>query len=130
MGLSSSVEKTAPSYAVVLSDTVLSKPCSEEHLQALAPFIQHWEQFAIHLNISKAERILISYNSDDFEDQKVQSLLTWRRRMGMKATYQVIFNILEMLHATELSDTLVMVLQKSYPNELSAQAHDVVHNKR
>lgn len=130
MGLSSSVHKisTPPLYAVILPDTILNEPCSEEHLQALAPYIQNWEQLAIHLNISKAERILMSYNSVDFDDKKVQSLLTWRRRMGKKATYLVIFNICEMVHATELSDALITILQKCYPSEVSA--HSVVLSKR
>ena len=117
MGLSSS----HPSYITALPDTVLNKPCSEEYLQTLAPLIQHWEQFATYLNISKTERILISYNSpDDFEDQKVQLLLTWRRKMGKRATYRVIFDYFEMVHATELSDTLITVLQTTYPDEVSA----------
>ena len=120
MGLSSSSHQRTPSHAAVLPDTVLNKPCSEEHLQALAPYIQYWEQFAIYLNISKAERILISYSSSDFDDQKVQSLLTWRRRMGKKATYLIIFNFFEMVHATESSERLMTMLQKSDPTEISA----------
>ena len=122
MGLSSSSHQKIPSYAVVLPDTVLNKPCSEEHLRELAPYIQYWEQFAIYLNINKAERILISYSSSDFDDEKVQSLLTWRRRMDTKATYQVIFNFFEMVHAKESSERLITVLQKSYSTEISAHS--------
>ena len=122
MGLSSSSHQKIPSYTVVLPDSILNKPCSEEHLRALAPCIQYWEQFAIYLNISKAERILISYSSSDFDDLKVQSLLTWRRRMGKKATYQVIFNFFEMVHAAESSERLMTVLQKSYPSEIFAHS--------
>lgn len=124
MGLQSSRQEIFPPYADVLPDAVLNEPCSEEHLRAIAPCIQYWEQFTIYLNISKAERIIISYNSSDFEDQKIQSLLMWRRRMGKKATYQVIFDFFEMVHATESSDILLTMLQQSYPTELSA--HNIV----
>lgn len=127
MGLSFSHQEV-PTYAVVLPDTVLDKPCSEEYLQALAPFIQCWEQFSIYLNISKSEKFLILYNSpDDIEDQKVQSLLTWKRRLGKNATYRVIFEIFDMVSARELSDTLIAVLQKTYPNEIAA--HNAVQSK-
>ena len=47
--------------------------------------------------------------------------------MGKKATYQVIFNFFEMAHATESSERLMKVLQKSYPTEISA--HNIACDK-
>jgi len=121
MGVSDSQPEKSPTYAIVLPDCVLDKPCSEEYLRALAPFIIQWEQFAIQLGIGKDERILITYNSpDDLEDQKIETLLAWRYKMGSLATYRAMFNFFDKVHDTELTDSLIAVLRKSYPSEVSA----------
>ena len=121
MGVSVSRPTESPTYAIVLPDCVLDKPCSEEYLRALAPFIIQWEQFAIHLGIGRDERILITYNSpDDYEDQKIETLLAWRYKMGNLATYRAMFKFFDRVNATELIDSLIAVLRKSYPSEVSA----------
>jgi len=121
MGVSVSQTEKPPTYAVVLPDCVLDEPCSEEYLRALAPFLIQWEQFAIQLGISRAERILITYNSpDNSEDQKINTLLTWRYKMGRMATYRAMFKFFDTIHARELTGSLIAVLRKSYPDEVSA----------
>jgi len=119
--VSVSQPKEPPTYSVVLPDCVLDKPCSEEYLRALAPFIVQWEQFAIQMGIGKDERFLITYNSpDDLEYQKIETLLAWKYKMGNLATYRAMFNFFDQVHATELTDSLIAVLRKKYPNEVSA----------
>ena len=65
---------------------------SRKALLAIIEDMEEWEPYAIQLNISLADQIVIKKDHVGYSEQKYQLLLLWKRQKGREATWRALFS--------------------------------------
>lgn len=96
----------------------LDSPCSDIHLAGVAGEMRRWEGYAPFFGISEVEEEEITRNYEHrYELQKRESLRTWKRKYGEKATYRELIRIFLERDNRKLAEMVSKLCQVSSSND-------------
>jgi len=102
---------------VGISPTQLNKPCTREHLQDIALFLESWRTVAHHLGLSKVQVEDVECDARAEKEKRQAFLESWKAKLGFKATYMVIVKALLKMGRADQAEQVCRVLVPQQPKE-------------
>jgi len=102
---------------VGISPTQLNKPCTREHLQDIALFLESWRTVARHLGLSKVQVEDVECDARAEKEKRQAFLESWKAKLGFKATYMVIVKALLKMGRADQAEQVCRVLVPQQPKE-------------
>jgi len=102
---------------VGISPTQLNKPCTREHLQDIALFLESWRTVARHLGLSKVQVEDVECDASAEKEKRQAFLESWKAKLGFKATYMVIVEALLKMGRADQAEQVCRVLVPQQPKE-------------
>ena len=79
-------------------------------LQIAHSIVDKWEELGLYLGLTESEVSAIKHNNyNDYEQQKTDFLLLWRRKFADRATYERLVNAATALRRTQLAKTIIRI---------------------
>ena len=97
----------------------MDQPSKDEDLCEIALAITDWQSMAPFLGLTEAQESEIKEDSDNARVKKIKMLRKWRNKLGEKATYRKLAEILLKLGETGAAENLCKLLQSSTPEGAS-----------
>ena len=101
----------------------LEKPCKDKHLSELALSITDWKSIAPFLGLTEAEESEIE-DCKKVRTQKIKMLRKWRSKLGKKATYRNLVEVLLKLEETDLAEKLCGLIWQPHGSSSDVQLQD------
>ena len=97
--------------------TQLDKPCTSEHIQDIALFLESWRSVASRLGLSDAEVEAAKMNATSEEERRQKILATWKAKFAFKAKYRVLIEALLKIGRADQAEKVCRVLVPEQPIE-------------
>ena len=97
---------------VGISPFQLDKPCTSEHLQDIALFLESWRTMAPHLGLSKIQVEEVESNGRAETEKRQKILESWKAKFAFKATYIVLVKALLKTSKADLAERVCRLLPK------------------
>ena len=95
--------------------TQLDKPCTSEHIQDIALFLESWRIVASRLGLSDAEVEAAKINATSEEERRQKILATWKAKFAFKAKYRVLIETLLKIGRADQAEKVCRVLIPQQP---------------
>jgi len=93
----------------------LNKPCSSEHIQDIALFLDSWRNVAPRLGLSDAEVEAAEMDANSEVERRRKILATWSARFAFKAKYRVLIEALLKIGRADQAEKVCRVLVPQQP---------------
>ena len=102
---------------VGVTPSQLDKPCSREHLQDVALFLESWRTVAPHLGLSRTEMEEIERDGREEREKRLKILELWKGKFAFKATYKVLIEVCLKISRADQAEKVCRLLVSQHSKE-------------
>ena len=92
-----------------LNDTII-----DDHLREIALFLISWRKVATYLELSESDLDDVEREERDEHMKKLKALNKWKGKVGFKATYKKLVEVLLSLAMADVAEKVVLLLKGMY----------------
>ena len=89
----------------------LNESISDDHLREIAILLTSWRTVATHLELSESELDDVEREEKDEQMKKLKALQKWKRKIGFKATYRKLVEVLLSLAMADVAEKICLLLK-------------------
>ena len=89
----------------------LNESISDDHLHEIAILLTSWRTVATHLELSESELDDVEREEKDEQMKKLKALQKWKRKIGFKATYRKLVEVLLSLAMADVAEKICLLLK-------------------
>ena len=89
----------------------LNESISDDHLREIAILLTSWRTVATHLELSESELDDVEREERDEQMKKLKALQKWKRKIGFKATYRKLVEVLLSLAMADVAEKICLLLK-------------------
>ena len=89
----------------------LNESISDDHLHEIAILLTSWRKVATHLELSESELDDVEREEKDEQMKKLKALQKWKRKIGFKATYRKLVEVLLSLAMADVAEKICLLLK-------------------
>ena len=89
----------------------LNESISDDHLREIAILLTSWRKVATHLELSESELDDVEREEKDEQMKKLKALQKWKRKIGFKATYRKLVEVLLSLAMADVAEKICLLLK-------------------
>ena len=89
----------------------LNESISDDHLRKIAILLTSWRKVATHLELSESELDDVEREEKDEQMKKLKALQKWKRKIGFKATYRKLVEVLLSLAMADVAEKICLLLK-------------------
>ena len=92
----------------------LNKPCTRQHLQDIALFLESWRTVARHLGLSNVEVDEVERDGVDEKEKRLKILELWKAKFAFKANYRTLIETLLKYEQAYQAEQVCHLLEPQY----------------
>ena len=89
----------------------LNESISDDHLREIAILLISWRTVATHLELSESDLDDVEREEKDEQMKKLKALQKWKRKIGFKATYRKLVEVLLSLAMADVAEKICLLLK-------------------
>ena len=89
----------------------LNESISDEHLREIAILLTSWRKVATHLELGENDLDDVEREEKDEQMKKLKALQKWKRKIGFKATYRKLVEVLLSLAMADVAEKICLLLK-------------------
>ena len=89
----------------------LNESITDDHLHAIAIFLTSWRKVATYLELSENDLDDVEQEGKDEQDKRLKALQMWKRKIGFKATYRKLVEVLLSLAMADVAEKICLLLK-------------------
>jgi len=89
----------------------LNESISDDHLHEIAILLTSWRTVATHLELSESDLDDVEREEKDEQMKKLKALQKWKGKIGFKATYRKLVEVLLSLAMADVAEKICLLLK-------------------